>query len=78
MRFSVDLASILELKEKTTLPILFDPSHSTGLAKYVPPISNAALELGADGLLIEVHTTPNNSLVDPMQAITPKELSFII
>jgi 3-deoxy-7-phosphoheptulonate synthase len=78
MRFTPDLASILELKEKTNLPIIFDPSHSTGNSKYIVPISNAALQLGADGLMIETHTVPQNSKVDSSQAITPDEMLKII
>ncbi|MDR0926166.1 MAG: 3-deoxy-7-phosphoheptulonate synthase [Ignavibacteria bacterium] len=78
LRFTPDLASILELKEKNNLPVIFDPSHSSGNAKYIVPISNAALQLGADGLLIESHCNPLNSLVDASQAITPNELLHII
>ena len=78
MRFTPDLSAILELKEKTELPILFDPSHSTGNYKYVKQISKAALELKADGLLIEVHTSPKDSIIDSKQATLPDELQEII
>lgn len=78
MRFTPDLADILELKSKTNLPVLFDPSHSSGNAKYIVSISNAALQLGADGLMIETHTEPAQSEVDALQAITPDELLEII
>lgn len=78
MRFTPDLSAILELKEKTDLPILFDPSHSTGVTKYVCQISNAALELGADGLMIEVHNSPKDAIVDSNQAIKPIDLQSII
>ena len=78
MRFTPDLSGILELKEKTKLPILFDPSHSTGNSKYVCQISNAALEIGADGLMIEVHNSPKDAIVDSNQAISPKKLQEII
>lgn len=77
-RFTPDLANILELKEKTNFPIIFDPSHSTGNSKYVVPISNAALQLGANGLIIETHTEPENSLIDSNQAIKPEDLLKII
>jgi 3-deoxy-7-phosphoheptulonate synthase len=77
-RFTPDLASILELKEKTNLPIIFDPSHSSGSSEYIVPISNAALQLGADGLIIETHNDPANSKVDAKQAITPDEMLKII
>ena len=78
MRFTPDLASILELKEKTNLPIIFDPSHSSGGSKYIVPLSNAAIQLGVDGLMIETHTVPQNSKVDSSQAVTPDEMLKII
>jgi 3-deoxy-7-phosphoheptulonate synthase len=78
MRFTPDLASILELKDKTGLPVLFDPSHSSGNAKYVEQLSKAALFLGADGLLIEVHDEPEKALSDGKQAILPNVLKGII
>ena len=78
LRFTPDISSILELKEKTDLPILFDPSHSTGNSKYVRQISNAALCLGADGLIIEVHNSPKDARVDSKQAILPTALQEII
>ena len=78
LRFTPDLASILELKEKTGLPVLFDPSHSSGDAKYVEQLSKAALLLGADGLLIEVHDEPEKALSDGQQAILPEVLKEII
>ncbi len=78
MRFSPDLGAILELKSRTDLPVLFDPSHSTGLAEYVEPISRAALSLGADGLMIESHFAPEDSLVDARQTISPSVLKNII
>ncbi|MCL5992404.1 MAG: 3-deoxy-7-phosphoheptulonate synthase [Bacteroidetes bacterium] len=78
MRFTPDLASIIELKEKTGLPVLFDPSHSSGDAKYVEQLSKAALLLGADGLLVEVHDEPEKALSDGKQAILPDVLKEII
>lgn len=77
-RFTPDLAAIQELKEKTKLPIIFDPSHTSGHSRYVVPLSNAALQLGADGLMIEVHNKPERSLVDSAQAITPLALLQIL
>ncbi|OFY96501.1 MAG: 3-deoxy-7-phosphoheptulonate synthase [Ignavibacteria bacterium GWB2_35_12] len=78
MRFTPDLASILELKDKTGFPVLFDPSHSSGNSKYVEDLSKAALLIGADGLLVEVHDEPENALSDGMQAILPEVLKEII
>lgn len=78
MRFTPDLSSILELKDMTDLKVIFDPSHSTGNAKYVKSVSKVALELGADGLMIETHYSPKDALSDSKQAILPKEILEII
>ncbi len=78
LRFTPDLASILELRGRTELPVIFDPSHSTGKANFVVDISNAALNIGADGLIIEVHNQPSTSEVDAMQAIIPEKILDII
>ena len=78
MRFTPDLASIIELKEKTGFPVIFDPSHSSGHSKYVERLSKAALLLGADGLLVEVHDEPEKALSDGFQAIKPDVLKRII
>ncbi len=76
-RNTPDLASILELKEKINLPIIFDPSHSGGAAKYVISLSRAALTLGADGLLIEVHNNPNNALCDGKQSLNINQIKLL-
>jgi 3-deoxy-7-phosphoheptulonate synthase len=78
MRNTPDLASILELKSMTKLPVIFDPSHSSGNAKYVEHLSKAALTLGADGLMIETHINPEESIIDGKQTITPNQLKNII
>jgi 3-deoxy-7-phosphoheptulonate synthase len=78
MRYTPDLASIVELKEMTAQPIIFDPSHSTGNSKYVIEISKAALLLGADGLMIETHFRPEEALSDAEQAIHPEKLKEIM
>ncbi len=77
-RNTPDLTSILELKEKTRLPVIFDPSHSGGNSKYVIPISKAALILGADGLLVEVHHKPDKAFCDGRQSITLSQLDELI
>ena len=78
LRFTPDIASILELKQKTELPVVYDPSHSTGNRKYVPQISRAAMQLGADGLMIECHPDPDSALSDSGQAVLPDELKMIM
>lgn len=77
-RFTPDLASIIELKEKTNLPVIFDPSHSTGNTKYVADIIKAAVVLGADGLMIECHHKQAEAQSDGQQSIHPDELDKIL
>src|SRR5207244_6570009 len=67
-RNTTDLNAIPVLKEITHLPVIVDPSHGIGHAKYVPNIARAALASGADGLLIEVHPCPREALSDSQQS----------
>ena len=69
LRFTPDLGAILDLKEKTDYPIVFDPSHPAGERKYVSSLSRAAMEIGADGLMIEIHPNPDAALSDKDQAM---------
>lgn len=68
-RHTLDLAVVPLLKQKTSLPIIVDPSHGTGLASLVPAMAKAALAAGADGLMIEVHPNPNAALSDGKQSL---------
>ena len=70
-RNTLDLSAIPLLKEKTHLPVIVDPSHATGSAALVLPMSMAATAAGADGLMIEVHNDPEHALCDGAQSITP-------
>ncbi len=74
-RYTPDLASILELKAQSSLTVIFDPSHAAGTREYVLPLARAALTLGADGLMIEVHDRPSDAFIDGRQSITPVMLS---
>jgi 3-deoxy-7-phosphoheptulonate synthase len=81
MRFTPDLAGIIELKERLgelKYPVLFDPSHAAGNSKYVIDLSKAAILLGADGLLIETHLSPEDALSDGEQSVLPEELKKIL
>jgi len=73
-RFCLDLTVIPVLRERTNLPIIVDPSHGTGVARYVEPMSLAAVAAGADGLLIEVHAKPDQALSDGKQSLSFDEL----
>ena len=70
-RNTLDLSAIPALKSATHLPIIIDPSHATGAAKFVPSMAHAAIAAGADGLIIEVHNDPAHALCDGPQSITP-------
>jgi 3-deoxy-7-phosphoheptulonate synthase len=68
-RFSLTLASVPYLHERTHLPVLVDPSHGTGHSNLVAPMAAAAIAAGADGLIIEVHPDPENALSDGFQSL---------
>jgi 3-deoxy-7-phosphoheptulonate synthase len=70
-RNTLDLAAIPVLKEHTHLPVIADPSHGTGVARYVLPMAKAALVAGADGVMVEMHPNPKEALSDGSQALTP-------
>lgn len=76
-RNTLDLSAIPVLKELTHLPIIVDPSHASGLARLVPPLSLAAVGAGADGLIIEVHNNPSKALCDGAQSITPAQFETL-
>ena len=76
-RWAPDLMMIPALKELTNIPIIYDPSHSTGYRNFVKPISRAAMAAGADGLIIESHPRPEESISDPDQAINYETLREI-
>ena len=68
-RHTLDLNIVPLLKERTKFPVIVDPSHGTGRASLVAPMSKAALACGADGLLIEVHPNPSQALSDGPQSL---------
>lgn len=72
-RFTPSIAIIPELRIRTHLPIIVDPSHAAGKSYFVGPISAAATAAGADGLLVEVHPQPRNALCDGRQSLTVEE-----
>jgi 3-deoxy-7-phosphoheptulonate synthase len=68
-RNTLDLAAVALVKELSHLPVLADPSHGTGLRSLVGPMSKAAIAVGADGLIIEVHPCPERALSDGPQSL---------
>ena len=66
------------MKEKTHLPIIVDPSHASGIAKLVKPMSLAAVASGADGLEIEVHRDPPRAWSDAAQQLRPDQFADVM
>jgi 3-deoxy-7-phosphoheptulonate synthase len=71
-RNTLDLNAVPYLKRASHLPVIVDPSHGTGHWWMVPPMARAAVAVGCDGLLVEVHPRPEEALSDGFQSLTPK------
>lgn len=69
-RNTCDIAAVPLLQKMTGLPVIVDPSHSTGVRELVGPIARAAVAIGADGLIIEVHPDPDSALSDGAQSLS--------
>jgi 3-deoxy-7-phosphoheptulonate synthase len=72
-RFTLPLATVVYLHAKTHLPVVVDPSHGTGHTYLVPQMAAASVAAGADGLILEVHPSPENALSDGYQSLTFKQ-----
>lgn len=77
-RNTTDINAIPVLKNQTHLPVILDPSHSTGHWEYVAAIARAGVAAGADGLMIEVHPRPNEALSDGSQSLKPERFSELM
>jgi len=77
-RNTLDLSAVPALKEATHLPVFVDPSHGTGRRQYVEAMSKAAIAAGADGLLVEVHTNPEEALSDGEQSLRPEDFANLM
>ena len=77
-RNTLDISAIPVLKKLSHLPVIVDPSHSAGVAGFVPPLSLAATAAGADGLIIEVHNNPACAKCDGMQSLTPETFDEVM
>jgi 3-deoxy-7-phosphoheptulonate synthase len=72
-RNTLDISAVPVLKNLTHLPVIVDPSHAVGTYKYVLPLSRAALAVGADGIMIEVHPDPARAFSDGAQSLKPEK-----
>jgi 3-deoxy-7-phosphoheptulonate synthase len=77
-RNTLDLSAVVVLKERTHLPVVVDPSHAVGVARWIAPLAKAALAAGADGIMVEVHPCPENALCDAKQALRPEQFSELM
>ena len=74
-RNTLDISAVPVLKEQTHLPVVIDPSHSTGHASLVPSMCYAAVAAGCDGLLVEVHNSPETASCDGPQSLRPSDFA---
>jgi 3-deoxy-7-phosphoheptulonate synthase len=74
-RFTLDLMAIPALKELTHLPVIVDPSHAAGKRDFVEPMSLAAAAAGADGIIVEVHSEPDDAICDGPQQLRAEDFA---
>ena len=77
-RNTTDINAIPVLKSLSHLPVMLDPSHSTGHWQYVSAVARAGIAAGADGLLVEVHTAPEEALSDGEQSLKPERFAEMV
>ena len=77
-RNTTDINAIPVLKNLTHLPVILDPSHSTGHADYVAAVARAAIAAGADGLIVEVHPDPAQAVSDGKQSLKPEKFAEMV
>jgi 3-deoxy-7-phosphoheptulonate synthase len=76
-RNTLDISAVPVIKQRSHLPVVVDPSHATGKVELVEPLSLAALAAGADGLMIEVHPTPETAFSDGAQSLDPAQFTAV-
>ena len=77
-RFTLDISAVPVLRERTHLPVLVDPSHAAGVARWVPDLARAAAAVGADGVMVEVHEDPVTALSDADQALSIEQFAELV
>ena len=76
-RNTLDISAVPIIKQRSHLPVVVDPSHAAGKADLVEPLSLAAIAAGADGLMIEMHPSPETALSDGAQSLDPKQFAAV-
>jgi 3-deoxy-7-phosphoheptulonate synthase len=74
-RYTLDIGAIPVLKEETHLPVIVDPSHAAGRRALVPALARAAVAAGADGILVEVHPSPDDAVCDAPQLLATRDFA---
>jgi 3-deoxy-7-phosphoheptulonate synthase len=77
-RNTLDLTILPLLRELTHFPVIVDPAHAVGIARFIPPLARAAIACGADGLMVEVHPRPEEARSDGPQALLPAVLAALV
>ena len=77
-RNTLDISAVPVLKEQTHLPIVVDPSHAAGAWRFVAPLAKAAVAVGADGLMLEMHPEPEKAMSDGPQSLKPKKFAALV
>ena len=77
-RFALDIQAIPALKEISNFPVISDPSHASFWSPWVPPLTYASIAAGCDGLILELHTDPKRSHVDPLQPLNFNQFKKVI
>ena len=77
-RNTLDLSAIPAVKKLSHLPVIVDPSHAAGMWWMVEPLAKAAIAVGADGLMIEVHNDPENAWCDGAQSLKPERFAALM
>ncbi|MCW8856895.1 MAG: 3-deoxy-7-phosphoheptulonate synthase [Kangiella sp.] len=77
-RNTLDLNAVAFIKERSHLPVIVDPSHGTGVRTLVAPMAKAAVACGADGVIIECHRSPKESVSDAAQALSPQDFHTLM
>jgi 3-deoxy-7-phosphoheptulonate synthase len=77
-RNTLDISAVPIIKQLSHLPVMVDPSHSGGRRELVAPLARAAVAVGADAIMVDVHPTPDTALVDGAQALMPAEFADLM